>query len=249
MTSAWARRLAAAALALALGGLLFKAALKPEPVDSSLPPELALPEPAAEQDRETSPAPLAGDIFDEPPPEEVPRTPRDVRLNKARGREERSALIEQLSDMRQSIEDSESPSVPIEGRTAALLSKNAPPPSGSPVAEGEWSGPYGGSNEPGARTVSDPDSWRALWSGLSTAPAPAVDFRRDRVVAVFLGERPGGGYGVAIKEVFPTETSLIVRYAKTEPAPGRSYAAARTAPYALKIIPRGDLPVRFEEVP
>lgn len=250
MRSAWARRLAAFALVLLIGGLLFKAALKPELSDSALPPELALPDPLPEPGVQNSPAPLAGDILDEPPPqEEIPQTPKDIRINKARAREERSALIQQLAAMRQSIEDSESPSVPIEGRTAALLSKNAPSPLGSPVAEGEWSGPYGGSNEEGSRTISDPDSWRALWAGLSTQPPPAVDFKRDQVVAVFLGERPSGGYRVSIKEVLPTEAALVVRYAEMTPPPGRTPAAGATSPYALRITPRSDLPVRFEKVP
>lgn len=250
MRSAWERRLAAVAIVLLIGGFLFKAALKPELSDSALPPELALPDPVPELGVQNSPAPLAGDILDEPPPlEEIPQTPRDARINKARGREERSALIQQLAAMRQSIEDSESPSVPIEGRTAALLSKNAPSPLGSPVAEGEWSGPYGGSNEKGFRTISDLETWRALWAGLSTAPAPAVDFKRDQVVAIFLGERPSGGYRVSIQQILTTEVALIVRYGETTPPPGRTPAPGATSPYVLRTTPRSELPVRFEKAP
>src|SRR5690349_22975578 len=60
-----------------------------------------------------------------------------------------------------------------------------------------------GIREPSQIAVRSQSEWQKLWrqhSSASTAPAPlpTVDFDKEIVVAVFLGEKPSGGYGVEI---------------------------------------------------
>lgn len=116
-----------------------------------------------------------------------------------------------------------------------------------PLQDGFWSGDYGSGNE-GTRTVEDEAAWKALWRTLSSGPPPAVDFAKERLVAVFLGPRPAGGYSVEFVDILTTSTRLVVRYREQIPPPGQAPREGATAPYAIKAVPRTDAPVRFEKV-
>ncbi len=168
----------------------------------------------------------------------------------AHAKSERS--IRQLAAMRKAVEaaSGKASDVPIEGSLAPVLGSSAGGGSAvedKPLTDGFWSGDYAGGNE-GTRTIEDAKSWAALWRTLSTAPRPAVDFTRSRVVAVFLGARPTGGYAVEFADVLPTPRRVVVRWREQVPEPGQSPSDGATSPYALKVIPRSDLPVRFEKV-
>lgn len=175
------------------------------------------------------------------------------RLGMPGTRQQAEASIRQLAAMRRAFEAaSRKPkAVPIDGRTAQLLSE--PPQSGVALeqevkAQGSWSGQYSGGNE-GTRTVGDSLSWESLWKGLAAGPAPQVDFKRQEVVAVFLGHRPTGGYSIEIVGVAPEESYLLVSYRETAPAQGKSPPQGPTSPYALRVIPKSGLPVRFQRIP
>lgn len=91
--------------------------------------------------------------------------------------------------------------------------------------------------------------WRALWQEHAPGrPAPAVDFNKQMVLAVFLGSRPSGGYMIQITQVRDEGTGLVVEWMEGRPAPGTSAAAVMTAPSFLAAVPRRDGPVRFEKV-
>jgi hypothetical protein len=90
--------------------------------------------------------------------------------------------------------------------------------------------------------------WEKLWRLHGGARArPAVDFRKDMVVAVFLGSRPTAGYSVEIVDTRPDGASLIVQYRETRPAPGGIAAQVLTSPYHIVALPR-QADVKFEKV-
>jgi hypothetical protein len=91
--------------------------------------------------------------------------------------------------------------------------------------------------------------WQRLWRDHAPGrPAPAVDFTKQMVLAVFLGSRPSAGYGVQITDVQSAGSDLIVRWLETRPAAGTSSATVMTAPSHLVAVPRRDGAVRFEKV-
>lgn len=183
----------------------------------------------------------------EPPPQE----PVAGEGYTASRRRQNELFRRQLVSLRHRM-SAEPESIPIKGKTAALLSADAGASSGGPLEPAglgqTWSGSYGGGDNENSRTVLDAQAWRSLWRGLSRAAAPAVDFSRHEVVCVFLGRRPTGGYRVAIAEVAATESFVIVRYRETPPAPGKSPPEGETFPYVARVILRSDLPVRYEAV-
>ena len=174
-------------------------------------------------------------------------------LDQAERRTHAEAAIRQLSALRHNVEESSSkPTVPIDGSVAPVLraSKQAGGQSFDPLSrldDGFWSGDYGAGND-GSRTVDDDAAWSKLWRSLSAAPAPAIDFKRSQVVAVFLGARPTGGYSVEFAEIQSLPDALIVRWRERSPEAGQSAPPGATSPYALKLTPRTGDPVRFEKV-
>lgn len=80
--------------------------------------------------------------------------------------------------------------------------------------------------------VSSDSELGALWLAHgSSAPIPAVDFARERVVALFLGERPTSGFGIEVVDVAAVGTAVEVRYARTFPTPGQPRVVTR--PYDI----------------
>jgi hypothetical protein len=155
------------------------------------------------------------------------------------------AHMRRSREMQEAWRRTERESVPVAGRTAVLL--------GRPQAEGaksltdrtDWSGAFAGFNPAGNRTISDRPEWLRLWAGLSTEPAPQIDFERSQIVAIFLGRRPSGGYRVEIVESAATESFIAVRYREIKPPPGITPPEGATSPFALRVLPRSVLPVRF----
>ena len=80
--------------------------------------------------------------------------------------------------------------------------------------------------------------WTALWrqhtSGDSSSrPPPAIDFDKEVVVALFLGERPTGGYDVQISRAEQTNDGLIIYYREKDPPPGGMVIQALTQPFHI----------------
>jgi hypothetical protein len=97
--------------------------------------------------------------------------------------------------------------------------------------------------------VRDGKSWRALWGGLSREPLPAVDFKTQMIVMVNLGVRPTGGYQARITGAEMKNSDLLVTFEERPPLAGRTPPQERTAPFALRAVPRTIKPVRFEKIP
>jgi VWFA-related protein len=90
--------------------------------------------------------------------------------------------------------------------------------------------------------------WQALWQRHAPGrPAPAVDFSRNMVVAVFLGSRPSGGYQVQITEARIQGTTLVVYWREGRPGPGQVAAQVMTSPSHIVTVARHTGDVRFEK--
>ncbi|NJK45317.1 MAG: protease complex subunit PrcB family protein, partial [Pleurocapsa sp. SU_196_0] len=63
--------------------------------------------------------------------------------------------------------------------------------------------------------------------------APFVDFARSRIVTVFLGQKPTGGYGMRVLNSSVEAGTLRLQIETTEPAPGAILTQALTSPYVM----------------
>jgi hypothetical protein len=100
------------------------------------------------------------------------------------------------------------------------------------------------------RVVRTQAEWERLWAqmraGAVPVPAaPKIDWQKEMVLALFMGERPTGGYGVAIRSVTYGEKEVVVQYEETSPPPDAITIQVLTQPHAVAVVRRTDLPVRF----
>lgn len=94
--------------------------------------------------------------------------------------------------------------------------------------------------------ASDPEL-SALWSAHGSSRAlPQVDFSRERVVGLFLGERPTSGFALEVVDVAAVGTSLEVRYARSLPAPGQPRVLTR--PFDIVAFNDTGAALRFVDV-
>jgi PrcB C-terminal len=114
----------------------------------------------------------------------------------------------------------------------------------------EWGGTYSGVTERSQRVVRTQAEWEKLWAQVHAnevppAAAPKIDWSREMVLAVFMGERSTGGYRVAIRGVKTGEKEIVVEVEETAPPPDAITVQSLTQPYHLVVVKRSDLPVRF----
>lgn len=94
----------------------------------------------------------------------------------------------------------------------------------------------------------DEKQWQTLWQRHAPGrPAPAVDFTRNMVLAVFLGSRPSAGYQVEISAVRLEGNTLVVQWREAAPGPGQAAAQVMTSPSHLVTVPRHAGDIRFEQ--
>lgn len=93
--------------------------------------------------------------------------------------------------------------------------------------------------------------WRSHKSNMRPTPdAPDVDFRNEMVVAVFLGERSTGGYGIRVTKIERIGGATYVHYTTSSPQSsggGGFTTQAFSQPYHLVKVPRYSGPVYFIE--
>ncbi|MFP4114097.1 MAG: protease complex subunit PrcB family protein [Spirochaetales bacterium] len=95
---------------------------------------------------------------------------------------------------------------------------------------------------PAARAVGDPAAWADVWAALTAnhlepPDRPDVDFDRETVIVLLLGERPTGGYGVGIEAVIESRGRVEVVVDVRRPQPGDMVTQVLTTPYCVAAIP------------
>ncbi|MFL6675990.1 MAG: hypothetical protein ACJ8LG_22195 [Massilia sp.] len=95
--------------------------------------------------------------------------------------------------------------------------------------------------------IKDPGSWSALWVQHAGAGAalPVIDFSKQMVIAVFLGNQSGGCYSTNIKQVSQFANKLTVLHADTVPGPTVLCTMQVTRPAHLVAVDRSDQTVEF----
>jgi PrcB C-terminal len=96
--------------------------------------------------------------------------------------------------------------------------------------------------------------WEAVWKKHSVEtnppPPPFIDFKRQIVVAVFLGEKPTGGYDVEIIRVDQSDGALVIHYREKSPLPGSIAIQAMTQPFhIIQVVGDDNLKPTFRRAP
>lgn len=80
--------------------------------------------------------------------------------------------------------------------------------------------------------------WHRTYATRGDVPAlPDVDFSKQMVIAVFMGEKPHGGYSIAVTRVRTTADNYDVEITVTAPGPGCRTTQAFIEPYEFVAVP------------
>lgn len=102
--------------------------------------------------------------------------------------------------------------------------------------------------------VRNSTQWYHLWydyagPGLNPGPPPFVDFSREIIVAVFLGQRPDRCHRARVERVvLLDDRGLVVRWREVRAGTGQFCTPAVSYPGTIARIPLTEVPVRFEQV-
>ena len=133
---------------------------------------------------------------------------------------------------------------------AALAAQTAAPlPAGAAPDQKElpqWRGQYGGSPEFTTRVLRGNEAWADFWKQVSHDLPRRLDPATEMGVAVFIGERPTGGYIVQIVSAAVEKDSLVVVYEEQAPGPDKFVTEALTTPWVVAVVPLSDRPVVFK---
>lgn len=115
-------------------------------------------------------------------------------------------------------------------------------------------GTHSGVTRAEKRVVKTPEEWQQLWNehtaGTQPRPAlPAVDFGKEMVLAVFLGEQRMGGYSVEVTGVKREGTGLVALVKQTAPRPGGITIQALTQPFHFVAVGKTEGKVSFSGAP
>ena len=99
-------------------------------------------------------------------------------------------------------------------------------------------GIYSGVRERLQIVIREQPEWKNLWQRHASIkahhpPPPAMDFSDQIVVAVFLGDKPTGGYEIAIISAEQSEGVLTVSFSEKGPRPDAITTQAFTQPFHI----------------
>jgi PrcB C-terminal len=84
--------------------------------------------------------------------------------------------------------------------------------------------------------------WNRAYGAQLTVPSvPDVDFRRETILAAFMGTKPSGGYGLAVERVTLEGNDAYIDLTETQPAADAITTQALTSPWVMLKILRGDI--------
>jgi hypothetical protein len=89
-------------------------------------------------------------------------------------------------------------------------------------------------------------TWKLMNGNFVPVPnAPSVDFNRNKVLTVFLGQRPTGGYGIVLSSLKLEGQTLVVSANVRQPGAGTITTQVITSPFSSVLISGGS---RFTSV-
>lgn len=100
---------------------------------------------------------------------------------------------------------------------------------------GQWS--RTGIGESRRLVIRDANAWAEFWSEMGTGDRPEVDFTKAVVVAVAAGQRPTGGYEIAVDRVGQAGGELTVQVLEISPGPNCITSTSPTQPVDVVVVP------------
>jgi hypothetical protein len=101
-------------------------------------------------------------------------------------------------------------------------------------------GGFSGMQQPGQLVITNQQQWQKVWAqhsaGRTAQPLPEVNFEKETVVFVAMGQKRTGGYTVKIDSAEKSGDKTIVHVSTKSPGKGAMTTQVITAPFAAAAI-------------
>jgi hypothetical protein len=113
-------------------------------------------------------------------------------------------------------------------------------------------GPISNVSEPQIQVIKEKEGLSKIVNQLNKSrspkiPVPAVDFKKETIIGLFMGEKTTGGYGISVASIQETKNELIVQVAESGPK-GKFVSMVITQPFSIFKIKKTDKAIRFEKI-
>jgi hypothetical protein len=114
-------------------------------------------------------------------------------------------------------------------------------------------GAFSGITDVRQEVIRDKEAFAKVWDELQarSRPRPSlpeIDFAREMLVLVTLGQRRTGGFSIEVVNVEVRQDRLRVGVRRQNPAPGAMVIEVLTSPFHLVAVPKSDLRPEFVEI-
>lgn len=98
----------------------------------------------------------------------------------------------------------------------------------------------GGRDKAGNEVITSQEGLTNLYGELNLADVPAVNFKENNVVALFLGEKRTGGYSISVESAVVKNDKAEVKILNGYPEAGGMVTMMLTSPYCIAAIPKAN---------
>jgi hypothetical protein len=95
---------------------------------------------------------------------------------------------------------------------------------------------YGGRDNESTMVITSQSQLTGLYKELGWSDVPSVDFEKNNIVALFMGQKNSGGYSIGVKSI--TIENNIATIKVLETSPSGMATMALTNPYCIALIPK-----------
>ena len=113
------------------------------------------------------------------------------------------------------------------------------------MVHAQWSGPHSPAEKSATLVIRTAGEWTALWRRIGNEPPRPIDAKSEIAVAIFIGERRTGGYGVELVAVRTIDNELVVEYRERTPPPNSMVPQVITSPWVVGVLPFTDASIQF----
>lgn len=112
-------------------------------------------------------------------------------------------------------------------------------------------GAFSGIQEPKQIVVTNQTQWAEIWQKHNVrnepkTPPPEIDFSKQSILFISLGQKRTGGYGVEINDIQKKEGKTEILIQTTSPKPGGFQLQALSAPFVIVATAKIEGPVEFK---
>ena len=110
-----------------------------------------------------------------------------------------------------------------------------------------------GISKPLRVVIRDREAWLKLWKQIASQqqpspPPPDIDFSREMLIVVAMGQRNTGGFGIIVDGVYKRDKKLEVVVKSTSPGNNCMTTQALTQPVDIVRVQKSDYSVVFREI-